>query len=180
MKRVLVITVAAALAATAYGAWMYEGKWGESGGGNGQFDLPKGVAVAANGNVYVSDTYNHRVQYFTPTGSFLGKWGSYGTGEGYFKAPTGVTVGLDPVRLFVADTGNNRIQYFTAGGLFLGTWGSSGAAKGKFSLPSDIALSGDGGRAYVTDTGNARIQYFRWQKPPIEAASLGRVKALFR
>ena len=53
------------MAAAAFGDWVYEGQWGSYGTGNGQFDSPMGVNVApASGNVYVADTYNHRVQYF--------------------------------------------------------------------------------------------------------------------
>jgi DNA-binding beta-propeller fold protein YncE len=68
MKRVLIIAIAVMLAATAFGAWVYEGKWDSYGSGNGQFDLPLGVAVTPDGAyVYVADTENHRVQYFDQT-----------------------------------------------------------------------------------------------------------------
>ena len=42
------------------------------GSGNGQFEGPDHVAVAPNGNVYIADNGNYRIQYFTPIGSFLG------------------------------------------------------------------------------------------------------------
>ncbi|NIT36042.1 MAG: hypothetical protein GTN49_06010 [candidate division Zixibacteria bacterium] len=67
----------------------YAGQWGSEGSGNGEFQGPFGVAVAANGDVYVVDADNHRIQYFTPTGSFLGKWGTRGTGDGQFDNPGG-------------------------------------------------------------------------------------------
>ena len=92
MKRVVLFAaVATALAASAaYGAWVYEGKWGTGGTGDGEFNRPAGVALAPNGNVYVADSRNDRVQYFTATGSFLGKWGSTGKGNGQFDYPTDV------------------------------------------------------------------------------------------
>jgi DNA-binding beta-propeller fold protein YncE len=40
-------------------------KWGAEGTGNGQFNSPFGIAVDADGNVYVADTYNHRIQKFS-------------------------------------------------------------------------------------------------------------------
>ena len=74
MKKVLVIAVAAALAAAAYGEWVFASKWGGPGTGNGEFRSPFRLAVAAYDNVYVADWGNLNVQYFTHAGSFLGKW----------------------------------------------------------------------------------------------------------
>jgi tripartite motif-containing protein 71 len=80
---------------------------------DGQFRYPQGVAVAAKGNVFVADSANARVQYFTPTGSFLGKWGSFGTGPGEFHSPTDVTLLEGGKRIYVLDAGYNcRIQFF--------------------------------------------------------------------
>jgi len=110
----LAITKAAALGALAafcaWGEWVYEGQWGSFGTGNGQFKWPASVAVAPNGNVYVADFGNDRVQYFTPTGSFLGKWGSEGAGDGQFVNPRGIAVASNG-NVFVADD-NDRVQYF--------------------------------------------------------------------
>ena len=44
---------------------MFVTKWGTYGTGDGQFKKPWGVAVAPDGSVYVSDSYNHRIQKFT-------------------------------------------------------------------------------------------------------------------
>ena len=48
--------------------------WGNEGTDNGQFDFPSGVAVDIDGNVFVTDTQNHRIQKFTNDGDFLSKW----------------------------------------------------------------------------------------------------------
>ena len=85
--------------------------WGNPGSGPGQFDQPHGIAVDHSGNVYVADTYNHRVQVFTSDGAFLMQWGSYGSAPGQFYRPMGVEVGTDG-RIYVADTWNARIQIF--------------------------------------------------------------------
>src|SRR5262249_12169883 len=60
-------------------------KWGNAGSGDGEFNSPIGVAVDANGNVFVADWENQRVQKFTNTGAFLAKWGSAGSGDGQFS-----------------------------------------------------------------------------------------------
>ena len=46
-------------------------KWGEPGNGPGQFNRPAGIAVDGDGDVYVADWHNHRVQVFSPQGEFL-------------------------------------------------------------------------------------------------------------
>ncbi len=165
MKK-LAITTAAALGALAafcaWGGWVYEGQWGSRGSGNGQFDDPGGVEVAPNGNVYVGDQYNHRIQYFTPTGSFLGKWGSFGSGNGQFDGPAGVAVAFTG-NVYVTEDGayyeNYRVQYFTSSGSYLGKWGSKGTGNGQFNGPLGVAVAPNG-NVCVADRQNHRIQYF--------------------
>ena len=110
MKKGIILASAALALVNAAGAgYAYEGQWGTEGSGNGQFRDPTGVAVAPSGNVYVSDEYNDRIQYFTSTGSFLGKWGSRGTGPGQFYQPWGVAVGPTGL-VYVVGWRNHRIQ----------------------------------------------------------------------
>src|SRR5207247_670803 len=54
--------------------------WGSAGSGNGQFDGPKAVATDLNGNVFVTDTFNNRIEKFDNDGVFLAAWGGAGTG----------------------------------------------------------------------------------------------------
>ncbi len=63
-------------------------------------------------NVYVGDTFNHRIQYFTRGGSYLGQWGALGTGNGQFQSPSGLCSNVTGSRVYVADSSNQRIQYF--------------------------------------------------------------------
>jgi DNA-binding beta-propeller fold protein YncE len=49
-------------------------EWGVKGRGPGEFDLPHAIAVASNGDLYVADRENGRIQWFTATGRYLGKW----------------------------------------------------------------------------------------------------------
>jgi tripartite motif-containing protein 71 len=154
MKRVLILATAAALAAAAWASppeYVYEGQWGKSGTGDGEFNGPSGVAAAPNGNVYVTDRYNNRVQYFTAAGSFLGKWGGPGSREGEFAQPTGVKVAPDR-NVYVCDAFNDRMQYFTPAGSFLGSWGG-------LNRPFDLEIAPNG-TVYVVDQYNYRCQFY--------------------
>jgi len=148
--------------------------WGQVGTEPGQFNHPRGIAVGPNGDLYVVDSDNHRVQVFDAGGTFLTQWGSQcnladgrgcadGLGQGQFQEPWGIAVAPAdapcPGCVYVADTWNHRIQAFDGRGTFLGQWGSYGqTADDPYVLygPRDIAVD-DQGRVYVTDTGNKRV-----------------------
>jgi DNA-binding beta-propeller fold protein YncE len=137
------------------------------GTGEGQFNYPQGLAVDTVGNVYVADTFNHRIQVFSGEGIFLGQWGGLGTGEGQFNYPQGITVDTMG-NVYVADTINNRIKVFSSEGNFLVQWGDTGTGEGQFNYPYDIAVDEVGGVAYVADTLNDRIQAFEaYGEPPV-------------
>jgi len=89
--------------------YIFQLSWGSEGTGNGQFNRPYGVAVDSNGNVYVADYGNHRIEKFDSGGGFLTKWGNYGTGDGQFTCPEGVAADSGG-NVYVADNYNHRIQ----------------------------------------------------------------------
>ncbi len=95
------------------GAGSFVRAWGTEGYGEGEFLGLEGVAVADDGVVFVTDTPNHRVQYFDSEGVFLGEWGEYGRGRvpGKFCLPFGIAVAASGV-VYVVDATNNRVQYF--------------------------------------------------------------------
>ncbi len=132
--------------------------WGSSGSGNGQFDGPSYVAFDSAGNVYVSDTFNNRIQEFTSAGVYVTQWGSFGSGNGQFEYPFGVAVDSAD-NVYVADEGNNRIEEFTSAGVYVTQWGSAGSGKGQFADPFGIAVDSSD-NVYVADTSNFRIQKF--------------------
>jgi predicted membrane-bound mannosyltransferase/sugar lactone lactonase YvrE len=128
--------------------------------GPGTFNEPWGIAIGPDGSVYVTDTWNHRVQKFTAEGRFIKTWGVFGQGETpeSFYGPRGLAVD-DKGRVYVTDTGNKRIVVFDAGGNFITQFGSAGFDPGQFDEPVGIAIDKNG-TVYVTDTWNQRVQTF--------------------
>jgi peptidylamidoglycolate lyase len=86
------------------------------------FDQPTAVAVAKNGDVYVSDGYgNSRVVKFSAAGKYLREWGKKGNGAGEFDIPHAIDLD-DSGTVYVADRENKRIQIFDSNGAFLKEW----------------------------------------------------------
>ena len=134
--------------------------WGGPGSEAGLFRAPKGLAVDAQGNLYVADSQNNRIQVLSPSGVLLRQWGSEGSGPGQFLEPWGLAVDADGY-VYVADTWNHRIQVFDPEGRYVREWGTFGqtSATGDGDLlygPRDVAIDGDG-NVYISDTGNKRI-----------------------
>ncbi|HET9494773.1 MAG TPA: flippase activity-associated protein Agl23 [Chloroflexia bacterium] len=159
------------------------------GNGDGQFNSfsdtasgtgPGGVAVDSQGNIYVADTWNHRVQKFGPDGRFLMKWGEFvnlsdaqgaadANRNNKFFGPRGIAVDAQG-NVYVTDTGNKRVSIFDGNGRFLREI-SSGVtpektqqgyaynAPGELNEPIGIAVDAQG-NVYVADTNNRRFQKF--------------------
>ena len=138
--------------------------WGSYGSADGQLNYPKDLAVDAQGNVYVADSYNHRVQVFDSQGRFLRRWGSQGTAPGQFQEPWGIAVDKAGY-VYVADTWNHRVQKFDLAGQFLQQWGFFGDTAGALGDalmlygPRDVEVDPEG-NVLVSDTGNKRILLF--------------------
>lgn len=122
-----------------------------------KFKNPRGIAVDADGNIYVVDSGNSQIKKFDPDGKFLLSWGSFGTSNGQFKNPSGIFV--DEKYVYVADTANARIQKFDKNGNFVYAWGKFGDEPGMFHTP--VALAADiEGNLFVSDSGTNKILVF--------------------
>jgi DNA-binding beta-propeller fold protein YncE len=138
--------------------------WGESGAGPGQFQFEGyygtygDLAFGPDGNLYVLDPYNSRIQVLSPDGTYLRAWGEEGAGEGQFNLPTGI--GIDTAgRVYVTELANKRLQVFDSEGQFLATWDGSEADGGPVQTPVDVAVDA-AGIVSVTDFFKNRILRF--------------------
>ena len=126
----------------------------------GTFNEPWGIAVAADGSVFVADTWNHRIQKFSPEGQFIQMWGFFGqdVAPEAFWGPRDLAFDTQG-RLFVTDTGNKRIAVFNQDGSFITDFGSHGMDPGQFDEQVGIAIN-QNNEIFITDTWNQRIQVF--------------------
>jgi DNA-binding beta-propeller fold protein YncE len=94
--------------------------------GAAPFNRPTKVAVAPNGDLYITDGYgNARVHRFSSSGDLIQSWGEPGEGPGEFNLPHTAWVHTDG-RVFVCDRENSRIQIFSPTGTHLNTWNVEG------------------------------------------------------
>jgi DNA-binding beta-propeller fold protein YncE len=132
-------------------------QWGTQGTNAGQFNEAQGLAVDTNGNVYVADSANNRIQMFDPNGNFLVQWGKTGTNAGEFELPCRVAVTPSGSYVYVADTFNNRIQVFSFLPGFLAADPSSNSAG--FA----IEVSGLGGYSYIVQASSNLLDWVSLQ-----------------
>ncbi|MEA1929342.1 MAG: NHL repeat-containing protein [Patescibacteria group bacterium] len=96
--------------------------FGQLGSANGQFKLPQGVALDPEGNIYVSDTGNHRIQKFDAEGNHLLTWGSLGRGSSELLYPAAIAVDPTYNLVYVIDRGNRILKIFDRSGNFIYAW----------------------------------------------------------
>ena len=131
--------------------------WGEN-----RFNMPHGLTVDHEGNLWLTDVGLHQVFKCTPEGKVLltlGEASVPGKDQAHFNLPTDVAV-LRDGSFYVSDGyKNTRVMKFTANGRFEFEWGTKGKGPGQFNLPHGIAVNAQG-RIYVCDRENERLQIF--------------------
>ena len=120
------------------------------------FNMPTGVAFAADGGFYASDGYgNRRVHRFDHDGTVRQSWGEPGTGPGQFALVHFIAIDAHG-RVYIADRENQRIQIFDAGGQFITEWK-------EFDMPSDLAI----GQATIYVGGRDGLSLWTHDRTPI-------------
>jgi sugar lactone lactonase YvrE len=121
------------------------------------FDRPLGLAVDANGWVYLGEEGAGRVRVFDAD------WRpvyALGSGAGEFQLPGTIAVGSADTgpRVYVADGRANRVVVYV-GATFERSWGGPGTGPSQFDFPSGLCLARDG-TVWVVDQNNDRVQVF--------------------
>ena len=148
------------------GKFVYQ--FGSQGVREGQLAEPSDVFVGPDGNVYVLEAVNSRIQVFKPDGTFVRMFG-----EKLLSRPESFTLTSD-YQIIVADTGNDRLAVFGLDGVFAYSIGSTSPSKprdtikdywsdlGTFRKPTKVRSTN--GILYVLDYGNLRVQVFQKEK----------------
>src|SRR5581483_6277029 len=154
---------------------------GQPGAGAGQFAYPRGIAVNSQGDIFVADSRNNRVQKFRGSDwQYLGEAGGLfdaakssngapkkltSDAAGKMHEPNGVAIGPDDM-VYVIDTWNNRIQALSSSlkpkSVFKmdgETSTSMTTSDDGFFGPREIVVSPNGA-FYVADTGKHRVVMF--------------------
>lgn len=122
-------------------------RWGKQGGEEGSFWFPLSVTVGPGQDVYVSDSFNCRIQRFSKEGKFLKTIGGAGMSAGQFARPRGVSVDRQG-RIFVVDAAFENVQIFDAEGKLLLFFGGPGDAPGCMNMPASVEVSYEAARRF--------------------------------
>jgi tripartite motif-containing protein 71 len=126
---------------------------------------PEGIDVDREGNVFVNEIGENRINIFNSNGTLISTWGSSGEDLGQFSHPHGNEIedennqDINDVFVYIADQNNDRIQKFTKDGTFVTTWGEEGEGNGQFLHTHGIDLDSEG-NVYVSDRDQPSIQKF--------------------
>jgi tripartite motif-containing protein 71 len=128
--------------------------------------VPKAITLDRQGNVYVADWGNHRIQKFSPDGAPLAQFGTDGSGAGQIHLPSGVAVDRDG-NMYVSDSDNWRMIKFAPDGTPVDQYPACGGPNecsvldgsdpGQFFDSNGVAVDGQG-NLYVADSGNNRVE----------------------
>jgi len=125
---------------------------------------PWGIAVAADGSLYVAERWGYRFRKLDTAGVeqwAIGRPGGWSNESTALNTLEGKPAIASDGRVFLPDTGNNRVQIFRPDGAYLATFGSYGTSgNDKFNGPAGIALHPGNGDIYIADQNNHRVQVY--------------------
>jgi sugar lactone lactonase YvrE len=126
----------------------------------GTFSLPTGVAVDSDGNVYVADTFNNRIEIFDADGKFISTFGKNGDGPQDLERPKAIAVDCDG-HIWVADAAQDRVKVFNQEGRLLIYFGMHGEYPGKFMGLNGLTIDKNN-RVITSEQFPGRVQVFRY------------------
>jgi DNA-binding beta-propeller fold protein YncE len=126
----------------------------------GDFSKPTGLAVDAEGNLYVCDTMNDRIEIFDADGKFIRTFGKPGDGPGYFARPKGVAIDSDN-HIWISDGQQDRVQVFNQESQLMISLGGHGVLPGQFQGLASILIDKDN-RVFTSEIFPGRVQQFRY------------------
>jgi tripartite motif-containing protein 71 len=125
-------------------------------------DTPRGVQVAANGQIYIVDYWNQRIEYMNADGTGAASFGFRGnpSQKGAINFAWSAAIQPGTGDIFVANRESNQVEVFSPTGTSLLIFGTKGTGKGQFHFPQGIAFDPTNGTLLVADSGNGRIERF--------------------
>ena len=141
----------------------YDDDFGSSGSSDGKFDIPTDLAVHRdNGEIYVVDSDNNRVQKFEPDGDYDNlEFGSDNSNDDeYLGTPSAIAIDRNSDYIYVADTTTDSISVFDDDGDFKFNFGERGSSDDEFDNPSGMVIDDSNDVLYVADTDNDRIKIY--------------------
>ncbi|HVO61803.1 MAG TPA: 6-bladed beta-propeller, partial [Terriglobales bacterium] len=127
----------------------------------GDFAKPTGLAVDEDGNLYVCDTLNNRIEVFDADGTFIRAFGKHGDGPGYFARPKGIAIDSDG-HIWVADGMQDRVQVFNQQDQLLISFGGHGLLPGQFQSIVNVYADNKLNRIFTSEIYPGRVQQFRY------------------
>jgi DNA-binding beta-propeller fold protein YncE len=125
----------------------------------GEFNAPTHLAFVGD-QLYVTDTFNARVQVFDAKGNFLRSYGHRGLYMGNLVRPKGVTADSEG-NVYIIESFHDYLLVYDKDTRFLLPIGGTGSGVGQFYLPSGV-WSDDHDRIYVADMYNGRVAIFQY------------------
>lgn len=114
-------------------------KFGKPGGKEGELHHPTNLAVGPDGDIYVVETSNFRVQRFKPDGRHVRFYGDLGNAPGQFARPKGIAIDRAG-RLYVGDAAFENVQIFDAQGQLLMDFGKGDEKRVGLNLPAGVFI----------------------------------------
>jgi hypothetical protein len=152
-----VLSLALASSAVASTGDKYVGALGSpgGGGGSGDFSGPQGIATdSSNGNLFVADVWNGRIEEVTASGDYVTAWDGRGTPATFFNGVYGVAVDAAHDRVYVTEQWNNVVDVFDRSGAYIEQLSAPYTSLG------GVAVDTASGAVYVVDSGANQVDVF--------------------